>query len=403
MSDRVLAFLRHLGFTATWLGLARIAVWFLVGLVSISMILPDRSPNLATDVYNRRAPNTWVRSITTARGDPRGFVPTDSDGVFKVAWIGGSETQQLGDQFTFLPMLVRDTLPSVDGRPVSIDMYFVSGMRLTDEYAGLLAAIADDVDAIVVSLNPVWSTTDLAIHGRTSLDPELATHALGHPRSWPIALSLLRPSDLLWGEASRGSAAIDDRYQWNVAMQSRVDRLTLLSEPAPQAPADPADEAELSELDKIRAMTSPLEFWTAYAPSVEPDVRGSARTAASFDRYATSASGLNRSILRLMGDAITDSGIPTLVYNAQVNNDVLDDPLVEPMVARAEASLASTAGSFDAPTVIFRPQTLTRRADDMVFNDIVHVSSFGSAVDVVAFDLCAVLKASGHRPECETS
>ena len=33
-------------------------------------------------------------------------------------------------------------------------MYFVSGIRLADEYAAVLAAIDDDVDALVVSLNP---------------------------------------------------------------------------------------------------------------------------------------------------------------------------------------------------------------------------------------------------------
>jgi hypothetical protein len=399
MSDKILMLLGRLGFTASWRGLLRVAAWFLIGLLAIGTILPDKSPNLAADVYNRRAPNPWVRSITAARGDPRGFTPTTNDGVFKVAWVGGSESQQIGDDYSFLPMLVRDELPVVDGRPVSIDMYFVSGMRLVDQYAGVLAAIADDVDAIVVALNPVWSTTDLAIHGLTALDPELATHALMRPRAWPIALSLLRPSDLLWGEASRGSAAIDDRYQWGAAMQSRVDRWTLL--PEPQQDVDAADEAELSELDRIRAMTSPLEFWTTYAPFVGPDVTGSARTAASFERFASSASGLNRSVLRRMGEAITDSGIPTLVYNAQVNGEILDDPLAAPFVATAEAALAGEADSFDAPKVIFRPQTLTRRAHDMVFEDIVHVLRFGSAVDVVTSDLCAVLTASGHQPECE--
>ena len=402
MSDRLLAVLKRLGFAPSWLGLVRVAAWLLVGLVALGAVLPDKSPDIGADAYNRRVPNPSVRNIATARGDPRGFTPTSSEDVFKVAWIGGSEIQEISEtSYSFLPISVREKLPTVDGRPVSVDMYFVSGMRIADQYAAVLAAIGDDVDAIVVSLNPVWSTTDLAIQGWTTLNPLFATYTLPRPSAWPISLSLLAPSDLVWGEASRVSAAIDDRYQWGTEMQSTVDGWTLLPDTAPAAPLDPAAEAALPELDRIRAMTSPLEFWSTYAPVVEPDVTGSARTAASFDRYARSESGLNRLILQQMGDAITESGIPTLVYNAQVNYNILADPVVAPAVARVEATLAGEADSFASPNVTFHSETLSRRVPDMQFNDIVHVANFGVAPGLVASELCTLLQTSDHQPECE--
>jgi hypothetical protein len=73
---------------------------------------------MAADPYNATAPDASVRSITSARGDPRGFTPTTKDGVFKIAWIAGSEIQSIGDDhyYTFLPMAVRPLIPTVDGQ-----------------------------------------------------------------------------------------------------------------------------------------------------------------------------------------------------------------------------------------------------------------------------------------------
>ena len=39
----------------------------------------------------------------------------------------------------------------------------------------------------------------------------------------------------------------------------------------------------------------------------------------------------------------------------------------------------------------------------MEFNDVVHVADFGSAVDVVASDLCALLIDTAMQPDCEAN
>ena len=268
--DQLVERMRSRGLSTSWASLARIAIWFVVGLVLIDLVLPDKTPNLARRLVQPPGAKPFgYRSITAPRGDPRGFTPTPNDDVFKIAWIGGSELRETrGDVLSFLPMSVRSRMPVVDGRPVSIDMYFVSGMRLFDEYAAVLAAIDDDVDAIVVSVNPVWSMNDLAIQGWDNLDPHLAVDAASRPSAWRLAASFLDPSDVLWGFSS-ALTAIDDRYQWETA--PGLGR-SMETAPEPAAPTTPSGDAVPSVLDRIRQMTSPLEFWSEFGSSIDADL-----------------------------------------------------------------------------------------------------------------------------------
>ena len=291
-------------------------------------------------------------------------------------------------------MSCRQAIPTVDGEEVSIDMYFLSG------WAGRRVRRCSPPSTmprrIVVSLNPVWVLNDLAVHGWDNLDPGLAVRTLGRPAAWPVSASLLGPSDLLWGLAAR-LHVIDDRYQWGAALQRRVDRLTLVGD----VPATAAtDDAALDELDQIRAMTIPVEFWGRYTPNVDPSEPLAVRQAALFGRGASSESNLNSRVLDLIGDAVSDSGVPTLVYTAAVSDEVLDDPAIATQVETIEGLLADHAPAFDGAAVTYDPQTIARRVTGMTFNDVVHVDDMGGLPAVMAADLCQLLTRTDHHPEC---
>jgi hypothetical protein len=385
--DRLIERLKAVGFVPTWAALVRIGLWMIVALLAVDLALPDRAPNLAAEFENRAAPNAWIRSVTAQRGDPRGFTPSSNDDVFKIAWIGGSELLMRNDDGrSFLPHLVHERLQHADGLPVSIDMYFVSGMRLLDEYAAVLAALDNGVDAVVVSLNPVWSTSDLSIHGWDGLDTGLVTHLLGRPGAWPIGASFLSPSDLFWSVVNRFDVS-DDRYQWAGEYAAFFDGFTLIPSP-PAAPSD--DTPEPSGLDQIRQMRSPLEFWARFAP----------RQVATLERFSTSTSGVNDVILSLIADALVDGDVPAYVYTAQINYDRMNDPEDAAWIDKIERTLTDHTADFQSPTIDFEPALLSRRVGDLVFQDIVHVSSFGAAPDVISDDLCRLLREHGHRPEC---
>jgi hypothetical protein len=277
-------------------------------------------------------------------------------------------------------------LQHADGLPVSIDMYFVSGMRLLDEYAAVLAALDNGVDAIVVSLNPVWSTSDLSIHGWDALDPGLAAQLLGRPGAWPIGASFLSPSDLFWSVVNRFDVS-DDRYQWAREYAKLFDGFTLI----PSSPAAPSDDtSEPTGLDQIRQMRSPLEFWARFAP----------RQVGTLERFSTSTSGINDVILSLIADALVDGDIPAYVYTAQLNYDRINDPENTAWIDKIERTLTGHAADFQSPTIVYEPALLSRRVGDLVFQGIVHVSEFGTAPDVIGDDLCTLLREQGHRPEC---
>jgi hypothetical protein len=395
---------RRLGFAPSWPALVRIAVWFVVGLVLIDVVLPDQHRDLSADRYNRAAPSRWVRSVTAERGDDRGFTPTTNDGVFKIAWVGGSEIQSIGKgEYTFLPIEVRKQLRRVDGMPVSIDMYFVSGMRIVDEYAAVLAAIDDDVDALVISLNPVWALNDLAVQGWDNLDPTLATKATRRVAGWPLAASLLSPADLLWAVVADRLDVVDDRYQSGVRVRDDLDQLSLIDTEDGAANDGQTSEAAESELDRIRDMQIPVEFWGVYAPTVDPSEPIAVRQAALFERSASSRSRFNDYVLDQMGHAVSNSGIPTMVYTAAVSDDVLDDPATATHLETVEGQLADHAPAFAADNVRFDPRTIARRAPGMTFNDVVHVADLGPLATVMSGDLCSLLDEAGHQPRCEAS
>jgi hypothetical protein len=400
MMDRWLATLQsRLGYRPSWASLVRIAGWLLIGLIVIDMVLPDRARDLATDRYNVAAPDPWVRSVTAERGDPRGFTPSPNDGVFKIAWVGGSEIQSIGDGvYTFLPIAVRRHLAAVDYQPVSIDMYFVSGIRLADEYAAVLAAIEADVDLLVVSLNPVWVLNDLAVQGWDNLDSTLVRRTVTEPRSWPVVGSLAGPGDALWSFGAAGFDVINDRYQWGTRLQARVDELSLLD--PPDVTAD-EDSTNLSELDRIRDMQIPVEFWSRYDPTVDPSEPLAVRQAALFERSASSRSSFNDAILDRIGEAVTASGVPTFVYTAAVSDVVLDDTNIAVHLRTIEQRLADHADAFESELVGYDPQTIARRAPGMTFNDVVHVADLGPLAEVLSDDLCRLLVSTGHQPECE--
>ena len=336
------------------------------------------------------------------RGDARGFDATTNDDVFKIAWIGGSEIQIIDNEAgtrTFVAIDVRDQLPMVDGRPVSIDLYFISGMRIADEYAAVLSAIEHDVDAIVLSLNPYWVFNDLSIQRWDNLDPLGSRYIASRPSSWPLAASLYSPSDLLWGWSS-DLDVMDDRYSWGVQLDARVSELGLLPDPVAAPPADPAT---LSELDQIRQMSSPMDFWSRYAPAIDTTLTGQERQAEVFDVSVNSRGSVNSRLVDLIGEVTTDSGIPTLVYLAQLNYDVVNDPLTGPQIALVEERLASHGAAYDSEAVRLVPEIMSRRAEGMVFNDIAHVSDPGTMPAVLAADLCGLFSDLDLDPDCEAS
>lgn len=384
-------------FRPTWASLGRIAIWFVAALVVFAVVVPDRPGDPAESPYRGQISSPEVFEIGAPRGDERGFYPTDpTDDQFRIAWIAGSSIQGVDPEHrTFLPGELRHDLHTIDGREVTIDIFFLSGMRIVDEYAAVLQAIESEPDMIVVTLNPFWMLNDRAVQGWDNLDARLLSDAITAPGSWPLVGSLVSPSDALWAAAGQRADVFEDRYHWGLRLTDRFGDSTLLD-------IEPADEdAELSELDEIAAMQIPVFFWDKYDNLAGDDVTGAERQAAPFIYVARTRPALPRAAVGGIVDALADSEIPAYLYVAQLNDELLAADVVDRSLAEVEAYLAEIVDGKVGDHMTVRTESAIRTVGDMDFRDAIHAFDVGPLTRHLYAELCDFVASEGWEASCE--
>jgi hypothetical protein len=404
MIERINAFAaRHLGGVGTsgW-SFVRIHVWAVVFLVVIAAALPDREPDLARTEYNRIIDNPRVADLGLDRNDPRGFAESPyGERAFRAAWISGSEIQLIDDgYYEFLPELVVEELPRVDGRRTAVDLYFLSAMRLGDAYLALLDAIESDPDVIVFSLNPAWVLNPIAVHEWENLEPGAARSLLSDPGRWPLALSLLSPSDVAWGLVGAEFDQFADRWHYGAKVRSAVSDWDLLDRTVGVEPVEA--EPDVDPYAEVLA-SRPVDFWYRHRLPALPEpgpLRWAELVASANDADAS----LNRWFLRAVGDALVDSGIPSYVYLTPANQEwVREMPEVAGAVADLERLLAEVSPSFEADHVMFEATDPGPFLAPMTFKDLVHLGRADPLAAHVSEEICGLLRRQGHEPECGPS
>lgn len=373
--------------------LLRIATWAVLTIVAISVVLPDRQVDRAADAYNRTASTEFVENVGSQRGDQRGFAPRNTPG-FRIAWTAGSSIQSISpDLYTFIPIQVRDRLPTLREEPVYVDMYFLSGMRTVDEYAAVLRAIDSDPDMLVVTLNPLWALNDLAVQGWDNLDGHTAATNLTTPSAWPLTASLVGPADLAWGLAGTQVDVIEDRYHWGTRLSVRLEDVKLLD-------VAPAEDATPTELQKIAAMQIPVSFWAGYRPTVDPGAALADRQVALFERSINSQSSVSETALELLFEAVEQSGIPTYVYVAPVDPEAIANPETDRALAQIEDRLSEYEERYSSSIVHIDSSSAIRQLDPFEFNDIVHLAEVGPFADHLATKLCELARDNDIEANC---
>jgi hypothetical protein len=385
------------GVAASFGSLLRIHVWVVVGLIAIAAIKPAPVQDQESSAYNLRIRSDFVREVGADRNDWRGFngSPAD-DAVFRIGWTGGSSLQSIGEgYYEFLPKLVRDRMPEVDGRPVDIDIYFLSGIRIWDEYVAVLEAIENDVDMLVITLNPLWVFNDEAIQGWSNLNPTAAARLVDEPAAWPLGALLLNPADVMQGLVGRYFDGVTDRWSYGGLVRDRFDDVTFLDRTEPPEPP-----AEISELARIAQMQIPVLFWGEKRDQRPAGLTPFEAQAALLQLADPEGATWNQRILGWMAQAVVDSGVPTFVYLAPISSESLADPDVDAAVRGIEGHLREYLDDFSAETVEFRPETLGRSLPPIQFNDLIHVGEAPPLADHVTELLCGFLTSQGSDPVC---
>jgi hypothetical protein len=374
---------------ASFGSLGRVAAWIAVGFVVIARVLPVPEVRQAHTWYNKQIGDPRVLEIGADINDLRGFHPRSNDkSIFKIGWVGASSIQtRTPDGEVFYPQVIRERLPVIDGRPVEIDMYFLSGLRLWDEYLATLEAISHDVDFLVVTLNPVWLFNDDAITGWSNISPGGAEQLLDKPQTWPLAAGLITPSEAVIGLLGNEFAAIDGHWSYAQSLRLKVEDWTPLDRSTP-----PVSDAEPSELEAIAVMQNPINFWTAYRNARPSGLSQTGNHAWQLNNANPDGPTWNKQILRWMADAIVDSEIPTLVYLAPIASSSLEDPDVDAALAGIEARLGAYVDDFAADTVSFSPLSLSRELPYLEFRDLIHLFEFEEPVQLLQGRLCLLLE-----------
>jgi hypothetical protein len=400
---------------------ARIGGWTVLFLAFISILLPSREmtvaqvngpngkalagadgnalPHVETFGVRRIEAKSPVQNLKLSDNDQRGFTRSPfGKQRFRIAWITGSEGGVFGPKGSeYLPSSVLAHIPEIAGRKPAVDLYFLVAMRNADIYFALLDALATKPDMIVLSLNPVFVLSPIAEHQWMQLDANAARQLLDKPASWPIAASLLSPSDLMWGLGSAALGPIRDRWYYGARIRGMfddfgpLDRSGLLAASVAQKP------------DRYQAALNalPANFFLAHRAPTDsagtPDY-----WAASLAVENDGQNGLNKTVLRAIGRELRDSKIPSYVYLAQVNNAFLKEAPIREGLHGIEGQLADLRPEFAAPNILYQPTSIARFVAPQQFlrHDLVHLSQPGAFGPYVARQLCRLATQVGTKAVC---
>lgn len=399
LADRYILFFEARGLRLGWGSFVRMLVAALVVTLGVSWLLPARGRSPDESAYAAQIGSPDVFEVGADRGDQRGFFPTPvTDDQFRIVWIGGSSLQGVDpDRRTFAPAEFRRQVSKIDGRQVVIDMYFLSGMRIVDELAAVQIALDSNPDLVVVTLNPLWVLNDRAVHGWSNLDGRWFASSIRSPSSWPLTASFVGPSDAAWGTVGSRVGVVRDRYDWGRSLKELVGDWSPLTT---QPPVPPAADEDVPELARIAQMQIPVFFWDEYS-SVQPAGASTEdRQAALFDYEADNASGIPSRALGNLFGALATSGVPSFVYLAQIDDEMVAAPQVDAALARVELAVAESADEHASENLQVVPQSAIRTIGDMNFRDPIHAFEIEPLVDYLTPLICSFLETQELESSC---
>ncbi len=387
------------GAGANALSLVRILAWAIVGLLLISSAFRADPVDLDKNPYNRKIKSPWVRNVTLDKNDPRGFQTKRDPKAFTIAWIGPSTLQNISpSRYSFIPADVRERIPSVNGKPVKIDMYFLSGARIYDLYAATVDALATRPDMILVDLNPIWLFNDTAITNWTNLNGVSFRHIAKDPRAWPLLAAFDQPKDVALGLASSKVAALQDRWSLAADLREKLDELSPIA--VPSASPGPIASVDPRSLAAVAAMSAPLEFWQRFRPPADPNSIRAVRQLGLLRQSRTDGSILNDTVVDRLLAALASSGVPAIAYVPPVSPEIFSATGAEEALADIEMHLADAAARHRAPSLIVKHRAAGRDLPSLRFNDLVHLAEDGPFVTYLSDLICGQLLALDRTSSC---
>lgn len=372
------------------LSLLRIVAWTLVGLVVLGAVAKAPSVDQSLNPYNRKIHTPWVRDVTVDKNDPRGFQLHPNRKAFTIAWVGPSTLQNISPtRYSFIPADVRERIPEVNGRPVKVDMYFLSGARVYDLYAATVDALASKPDMILVDLNPIWLFNDTAITNWSNLNGVSFRNIARDVRAWPLLAAFDQPQEIAVGLASQELSALRDRWSFAKQLRNKLDRLSPLTKP--KAATGPAPRVDPRSLTAVAAMGAPLEFWQRFRPPADPKSDRLVRQLGLLRQSHPDGSVLNDAVVDRLLDSMSKAQIPAIAYVPPISPELFSVPGADDALSAIENHLGKIAARHTSPNFLVKNREAGRDLPPLVFNDLVHLAEDGPFVGYLSDLICGQL------------
>lgn len=394
----------RLGVGGSWGSIGRIAgfaaVWvYLLGLVASPRASTTADRNVDADIP--ASPVEYLGPVS--RQDYGGFLPaTDSTpDAFRVAWVGGSETKW---ESRSVPGQITQFMSTFGGAPIEHDAYTIIAPRQIDALRAIDAALDDQPDALVVSMNPVWVSDEWSAREWPNLDVDEITTLLADPMLWPWALALTSPEDVGWRVTRELSPIVEAQTRLNADAQDIVGALDIVESPLPSTtqPGVPLPEPVG---DPRLPVGDPSYFWLVQEYGSERIVDSTERVALMIDGLVGDDS-VARQLATQIAQKVEAAGIPVFLYPAPTSPDSFDNEHFAASFANLRRFWYDIAASVDSPLVHFEIESMTAAfadGDGLVnggFIDVVHMYDTAPFAGILAPKLCAQWSAAFPGDSC---
>jgi hypothetical protein len=393
MNGLVARLLARLGVGGTWASVVRIVAWTAAWVLVIGWIVDPAHPSPADREIVADVPASPVRYLgPTSPGDLAGFLapePGDTDDVFTVAMIGGSEVKL---REVSVAGEVANRITTVGGQPTRFDAYTVVAPRPIDALRAMEAAIANGSDAITVSINPVWVADETSMREWANLDVANFGTLWRDTGSWVWALALESPADAAWRLSRAMSSVVEAQQRLNRRAARWIERIDVLERP-------PDDETTPPDVVPQLAGDA-TTFWLvdAYGEAVLSDTTERvARMVDGFDDESPAA----RHFARRLVEVAESAEVPVFLYVAPFS----PESAANPRFVEAEAAITGfwndVAGAVTSPLVTIEARSMTPQfADRAGYVDVVHMFDAAPFAEVLVGRLCDQWRAADADLEC---
>jgi hypothetical protein len=385
---------RLLGRGVGWWALVRVLVWTLLFVAVIGHFFP-KPAQPAGKVHMERS-DGFSMILENRQLEDKAIKFNGDNGRLRLAWIGASESQlgtNIGEMALSLPMITADRLAEIRDGNVNVYYYLQNGGRFLDVYTFLLDALERDPDVVVITVNPIWTYSDIGMFGNTTVFDNRSDLWFSST-DWPLWLGVTSPSSHFLTHVGNRVPLVMAPETFRREVNAAQERM--FGKPLAQAKGKVSHEYFYDR-------DSPIGFWlnqtTTRSNNPRPDLKKDPQwllrqyQADILERANTSTDSFAAVTFRKIDKLLAKKRVPILFFRAPMSPRVEDDlPAAEgyERVAMAIEALEQNKSGDNMKFVARIPQPVL---NSMLFIDMIHASDFGTLDDYLAKQIDALLRA----------